>query len=256
MKLEAVIESIPVSPYIAKQKKETTSRRGKDLKPRRRRSYKQLQEETREYHFCPCDGCERKYVGSYGSFNLFVHVKNKHYNGVLDAGSLRKKRIDILPMPSEDGGAPTQTRNVTYVLLTPEELKAAGKCDVSDAIKTEPAAQASIACKPAPSKKPVAPLKKKNVLSAAEIEEVKNSEKLKIFQNPVLNPVEHMAPLSSFPDFAFETESQDDLEDDVSVLSWDPEAVSPAHLSSESEEITCDSPGTFDLNLDELFAFH
>jgi len=61
-----------------RNKTEPVSRRGKDLKPRQRRSYKQLDGGSIDFHFCPYDGCDRKYVGPYGPFNLFVHIKNKH----------------------------------------------------------------------------------------------------------------------------------------------------------------------------------
>jgi hypothetical protein len=53
-------------------------KRGKDLKPRRRRSYKELSGEALVYHHCPYPNCDRKYVGSYGRFNLQVHIREKH----------------------------------------------------------------------------------------------------------------------------------------------------------------------------------
>mmetsp|Transcript_17489 Transcript_17489/g.43603 ORF Transcript_17489/g.43603 Transcript_17489/m.43603 type:complete len:296 (+) Transcript_17489:98-985(+) len=72
-------------------------RRGRDLKPRKRRNYAQLEQEGVEFHFCPFTNCSRKYVGSYGSFNLYVHIKKKHTEAshLFDPAILRKRRPDI-----------------------------------------------------------------------------------------------------------------------------------------------------------------
>mmetsp|Transcript_13415 Transcript_13415/g.35194 ORF Transcript_13415/g.35194 Transcript_13415/m.35194 type:complete len:262 (-) Transcript_13415:316-1101(-) len=248
------LETIPVLPYIAKQKKETTSRRGKDLKPRRRRSYKQLQEETREYHFCPCDGCDRKYVGSYGSFNLFVHVKNKHYNGTLEPGSLQKRKIEIVPVPAEDGGQPTQARHVTYALLNPEEVKESGSCSTPEvAAKTEPKNMIE-SRKPLPLKKSIPCQKKEPAHTAVEIEEMKRIEKLKFLQDSLRTPGLELTPLPPISELEIEAKHQPEMECEVSVLPWDPENLSDSPLSSEHEGDF--EQGSFDLNLDELFSFN
>jgi len=89
----------------------STSRRGKDLKPRHRRSYKQLEAENVEFHYCPYDGCDRKYVGPYGPFNLFVHIKNKHSQflqdqGVTFASSGTKKVINTIKKPADPNQTP------------------------------------------------------------------------------------------------------------------------------------------------------
>lgn len=55
-------------------------RRGKDIKKRKRRSYKELSDDV-QMHACHFPGCTKKYVGSYGRFNLQVHIKIKHLGG-------------------------------------------------------------------------------------------------------------------------------------------------------------------------------
>jgi hypothetical protein len=53
-------------------------RRGKDLRPRKRRSYKELSQEQIQSFRCSYPNCDRKYVGQYGRFNLQRHIKAKH----------------------------------------------------------------------------------------------------------------------------------------------------------------------------------
>lgn len=265
-----IIESIDVSPYTAKQKKETTSRRGKDLKPRHRRSYKQLQEETREYHFCPCAGCERKYVGTYGSFNLFVHVKNKHFNGSLDARSLRKRRIDVVPMPGENGGPPTKTRHITYVLLSTEEIEAAGNAEPSTP-EASPEKQAPLTPTPqvyqksSSLKKPISPTKRRNnsesyrpVMSSSEIEAKKAMEKLKMqvfFTDPVKDvPV---VPLTQLYDERGIDDSFEDLEDNNAFVELEPINVEPVverDFGDYYYGIGSSSPSSFEFDDFEVFA--
>merc|ERR1711881_637373 len=49
-------------------------------KKRKRRSYKELSGDV-QMHCCHYPGCTKKYVGSYGRFNLQVHIKIKHLGG-------------------------------------------------------------------------------------------------------------------------------------------------------------------------------
>lgn len=72
---EADLESPSMLSKIAEPK-----RRGKDIKKRKRRSYKELSGDV-QMHCCHYPGCTKKYVGSYGRFNLQVHIKIKHLGG-------------------------------------------------------------------------------------------------------------------------------------------------------------------------------
>lgn len=119
--------------WVEKDQAGNVHHRGKDLKKRERRTYATLENETVELHYCPYEGCNRKYVGSYGPHNLFVHLKNKHPEYLKAEGLTYAK---IKQGNKQTAGSETQAPRSRRTKRPRSRPSAALPADIAPALRT------------------------------------------------------------------------------------------------------------------------